>query len=451
MPDTGAKIAGAPARRIAWTGAFVDRGLEAEFRRESLEALRRFLRFSLGLSTLVFLAYGVHDLLVVPEVHERAWIARYGVFMPVALVVLALTGTRQLARFGQLAMLAYGLAACFVVLFIGAIAQPTGFFLYTSYAVLFVTLGPFIARMSVITQVVFTLSTLTGYELFDALWVKSPLTVRGSIGMTLVSLGGIGALVAYQLERQARESFLQRRVIEAQVAAIDREKGRAEALLLNVLPPNIAERLKLDTGAIAEGFTEVSVLFADIVGFTQMTEKLAPEELVSRLNLIFSSFDDLVDKLKLEKIKTIGDAYMVAGGLHSREYDHAQAIAEMALAMLRRVADFGTQFGSELSLRIGIHTGSVVAGVIGKKKFIYDVWGDTVNTASRMESHGEPGKIQVSEATQLLLKNSYELAERGPMEIKGKGTMRTWFLLGPKAMPSGQVAKTQLPRMKAES
>jgi class 3 adenylate cyclase len=160
---------------------------------------------------------------------------------------------------------------------------------------------------------------------------------------------------------------------------------------------------------------------------------------------MFSSFDDLADKLKLEKIKTIGDAYMVAGGLHSHEYDHAQTIAEMALAMQRRALEFSREFGEELSIRIGIHTGPVVAGVIGKRKFIYDVWGDTVNTASRMESHGEPGTVHVTEETRQLLKDMYILTPRGEITVKGKGSMRTWFLNGP--LPSeGSPAQTQLPR-----
>ena len=199
------------------------------------------------------------------------------------------------------------------------------------------------------------------------------------------------------------------------------EKARAEELLLNVLPASIAERLKRGQRPIADGFPRVSVLFADIVGFTKMSERVTPVELVDRLNRMFSSFDDLADKLKLEKIKTIGDAYMVAGGLHSHEYDHAQTIAEMALAMQRRALEFSREFGEELSIRIGIHTGPVVAGVIGKRKFIYDVWGDTVNTASRMESHGEPGTVHVTEETRQLLKDMYVLTPRGEITVKGKG------------------------------
>ena len=424
---------------IGRTGTFVDARLEAEFTREELPRRQRFLQFSVGIASLVFLAYAVHDWLIVPGVLSRAWAARFGMFLPVAAVAFAVVRSKHLARFGQLVMFFYGTTAVFVVLYIAAISPPTGYFLYSSYAVLFVTLGPFVARMGVVTQITFTAVAVATYWLLDLVLAHSAPAVRASISTTMFSLGGIGALLAYQLERQAREGFLQRRRLDA-------ERKRSERLLLNVLPPRIAERLKEDGGSIADRFTQTSVLFADIVGFTRMTERIAPEELVDRLNQVFSSFDDLADKLSLEKIKTIGDAYMVAAGLGDHAEDHALAIAEMALAIQRRVADFSERFGEPLSLRIGIDTGPVVAGVIGKRKFIYDVWGDTVNTASRMESHAEPGTIQVTEAVQRLLVHRYELSPRGELEVKGKGQMRTWVLLGPRPDAEGQrVAKTQVP------
>lgn len=432
-----------PVQPMRWTGAFVDPKLEQQFRADQTEAVEHFLGFSLALATVVFLAYGLHDALLVPEVRERAWAVRYGLFLPVSLIAYwAVRGGRSL-HLGQAAVLAYGLAANLVVLYVGAIAPVHGF-LYTSYAVLFVTLGPFVARMNVVTQAAYTALTLALYLILDLGLGESSTELRVSVASTLLSMGGIGGLLAYRQDRLARESFLQRRLIKEQVQAIATEQARSEELLLNVLPPAIAQRLKFEHRSIADGFPQVSVLFADIVGFTKMSERLSPEELVERLNLMFSSFDDLVDKLKLEKIKTIGDAYMVAGGLHSHEYDHAQTIAEMALGMKRRTDEFSHRFGEDLNIRIGIHTGPVVAGVIGKRKFIYDVWGDTVNTASRMESHSEPGRIQVSEAMYFLLKDMYELIPRGEIEVKGKGAMRTWFLADRATLgPDGQ---TRMPR-----
>lgn len=236
--------------------------------------------------------------------------------------------------------------------------------MYTSFAIAFVTLGPFVARLTVGAQLAYTLLTVLVYAALDRMLGHYPLRISLSICSTLIALGGIGALIAYRSERQARLGFLQRRLIDRQVAALAAEQARADELLLNVLPQSIAERLKLGQRPIADGFPRVSVLFADIVGFTKMSERVTPVELVDRLNIIFSSFDDLADKLKLEKIKTIGDAYMVAGGLHSHEYDHAQTIAEMALGMQRRAREFGREFGEDLSIRIGIHTGPVVAGVM---------------------------------------------------------------------------------------
>ncbi len=439
------RAAEASAPKLDWSGQFADAQLERAFQLDNLEPLRRFLGFAVGLASVSFLAFAAHDALVVPEVRNQAWAVRFGLFVPTALLVFWGVHSRALLRFSQAMMLAYGLAASFIVLYIGAIAGGSGYFLYTSFAIAFVTLGPFVARLGVPTQLAYTLLTVLMFAVLDRSLGHSPLQIALSISATLVSLGGIGALIAYRLEAQARQSFLQRRLIDEQVEALASEKARAEELLLNVLPASIAERLKRGQRPIADGFPRVSVLFADIVGFTKMSERVTPVELVDRLNRMFSSFDDLADKLKLEKIKTIGDAYMVAGGLHSHEYDHAQMIAEMALGMQRRASEFGRDFGEPLSIRIGIHTGPVVAGVIGKRKFIYDVWGDTVNTASRMESHGEPGMIHVTEETRQLLKDMYVLTPRGEITIKGKGVMRTWFLIGP--LPTeGSLAQTQLPR-----
>jgi adenylate cyclase len=216
-------------------------------------------------------------------------------------------------------------------------------------------------------------------------------------------------------------------------AALEQEYKRAENLLHNILPETIANRLKLNPDSIADGFDGTSILFADIVGFTPISAQMPPENTVMLLNEVFSDFDDLVDKYKLEKIKTIGDAYMAVAGLPEPRADHAEAIAEMALDMMQVMARFDVKIGNPLKIRIGINSGPAVAGVIGKKKFIYDLWGDTVNTASRMESHGLAGEIQVSPATHELLKDKYHFQERGVIEIKGKGPMQTYLLKGRKS------------------
>jgi len=206
------------------------------------------------------------------------------------------------------------------------------------------------------------------------------------------------------------------------------EKATSERLLLNVLPQPIADRLKTGESLIVDRFENVSVLFADLVGFTSHAAKTSPEALVTMLNELFSTFDKLAEQHGLEKIKTIGDAYMVVAGIPQPVADHAIAIAHMANDMLAALAEYAKRTSSELSIRIGVHSGAVVAGVIGTKKFIYDLWGDTVNTASRMESSGVPGRCQVSEATQKLLVDQFELEARGEIEVKGKGKMRTYLL-----------------------
>jgi PAS domain S-box-containing protein len=219
----------------------------------------------------------------------------------------------------------------------------------------------------------------------------------------------------------------QRRLAE-QALRVEQEKS--ERLLLNILPKKIAEKLKQTKGeVIAEKFEEVTILFADIVGFTPLSERLNPMELVRLLNHIFSTFDQLAEVLDLEKIKTIGDAYMVAAGLPIPREDHAEVIADMALSMQVAVDHFIFDQGETLQVRIGINTGMAVAGVIGTKKFIYDLWGDAVNVAYRMESTGESGKIQVTQATYEQLKDKYLLEKRGEIEVKGKGEMTTYWLL----------------------
>ncbi len=220
------------------------------------------------------------------------------------------------------------------------------------------------------------------------------------------------------------QHFVNERERYATELAVERE--RSERLLLNVLPERIAERLKSGESLIADARPDVGVLFADIAGFTPMVEGMAPHEVVRLLDGIFSTFDGLAAAHGLEKIKTIGDAYMVASGLLDSDPSHPKRLAEMALAMRDEIE----RRGGALALRIGIDIGPVVAGVIGRSKFIYDLWGDTVNTASRMESHGVTRAIQVTDRTQARLASSFEFEPRGIIDVKGKGPMKTYLLCG---------------------
>ena len=216
------------------------------------------------------------------------------------------------------------------------------------------------------------------------------------------------------------------------------EQKVSDRLLLNVLPQSIAERLKgrpevtadTFTEVIADSFPEATVLFADIVEFTKLSAGLSPEGLVAMLNEIFTDFDLIADNRGLEKIKTIGDAYMAVAGLPVATPDHAVRAAHMALDMLEAIDRFNARSGHTLAVRIGINSGAGVAGVIGKRKFIYDLWGDAVNIASRMESHGVAGRVQVTQATRHRLSEVFRLEERGTIDLKGTGPMNTWFLTG---------------------
>lgn len=251
------------------------------------------------------------------------------------------------------------------------------------------------------------------------------LTARSGLIDTVFLINALGtfaligcAVALFYVEINRTEELLQR------------EYHRSQELLENILPATIAERLKDGSTRVADSFEEVTLLFADIVGFTRLAGELPPREVVDLLNRVFSQFDRIVEQHGLEKIKTIGDEYMVAGGIPTPRADHAQAVADAALDMMAVIERMNARSEHRLALRVGIHTGEAVAGVIGARKISYDVWGDTVNTASRMQSQGLPGRIQVTEATASRLEAEFELRRRGTIRIRGKGRMPTWFLRG---------------------
>ena len=222
----------------------------------------------------------------------------------------------------------------------------------------------------------------------------------------LVAANGLGMVICYQMDLATRREFTAMRQLAD-------ERARSERLLLNILPASIAKRLKASDASIADHADEVTVLFADIVGFTPLSARKTPQALLAMLNRIYSEFDSLAETHGLEKIKTIGDAYMAVAGLPDYRADHAHAAARMAQGMLAAIERLSAEMGESLAVRIGLHSGPVVAGVIGRKKFSYDLWGDTVNTASRMESHGIAGMIQCTATTATLLRDQFPLSSRG--------------------------------------
>ncbi len=216
--------------------------------------------------------------------------------------------------------------------------------------------------------------------------------------------------------------------IEVRTRELAEERDRSENLLLSILPTPIARRLEKGEELIADQFDHATVLFADMVGFTHLSARIKPSRLVDVLNTLFGEFDAIAEKHQVEKIKTIGDGYMAVGGVPVRQDDHATRVGRVALEMMPAIEQLGRSLNLPLSARIGVHSGSLVAGVIGRRKFIYDLWGDTVNTASRMESHGVTGRIQVSDVFRSLVEDQFEFEPRGEIDIKGKGKMTTYFL-----------------------
>jgi len=251
------------------------------------------------------------------------------------------------------------------------------------------------------------------------------------MGAGLLTLFVVGRQVLALWENQRLNHELNQHIVQLDQAysMLNIERERAERLLLNVLPEEVANRLKSGQATIADSYTEVTVLFADIVGFTSLSARIRPEQLVTMLNQVFSAFDTLAEKYGLEKIKTIGDAYMVVSGLNGPFPNRPETAAAMALDMMAALQKLSIDIGIDLQVRIGIDTGPVVAGVIGTKKFIYDLWGDTVNTASRMESQGLPGRIQVTQQYYERVLDKYQFEKRGTIQVKGKGEM-TAYLLG---------------------
>lgn len=352
-----------------------------------------------------YLALGLPLSAAIPFAYQVASVA--------SLLVFERTKDYRLFRFSQIVVM---LLLPFLLQWsLGGYVASSAVSLWALIAV-FGALFFFSARQAVPWFIAFVALTLLSGSA-DPFLARSPAAIPVPVVVSFFVLNILGvSLTAYLLLQYA---------IRARDAAL----AQSEGLLLNVLPRSIADRLKRNAGVIAERYEEVTVLFADVADFTPFAERTSPEGVVGVLDEIFSAFDALTQRRGLEKIKTIGDAYMVVGGLPEPRIDHAEAIAELALEMQARLAQLCQDLGLGLAIRIGIDTGPVVAGVIGRHKFSYDLWGDTVNTASRMESTGIAGRIQVTERTYRRLSDRYRFEDRGEIEVKGKGRLRTYLLI----------------------
>jgi class 3 adenylate cyclase len=405
---------------------FVDAQLEGEFRREHSHTMLASVRISMAISVVIW----VTVIVLLPGVAATG-VSTARAFTLVAMLpnAVGLVLTRWYRSFVALQVIVVsanvgGTLAIFPICIVAG--------QFDAYAVagmmLTIVFAFFFNRMSFVTASVAT----TGYVATFAIlrWLVGHATASARVFDTIIVLTTwlISAVTAYTLERTAREVFRQRRIIDAQRLEVAREKEKADRLLHSILPAAIVARLKEDPAAVAESFDEATVLFADLVGFTQLAALMPAARLVALLDHIFSRFDELSTRYQLEKIKTIGDAYMVVGGVPHPRIDHAEAVVRMAVEMVAVVAVHARDTSLPLGIRIGVHSGPLVAGVIGKNKFSYDLWGATVNLASRMESTGVAGAVQLSAATRARLPAGLCTEERGEIEVKGMGRVRTYLL-----------------------
>ncbi|HJU83115.1 MAG TPA: adenylate/guanylate cyclase domain-containing protein [Holophagaceae bacterium] len=417
--DTSRDRAPGPgASRFPFLQRFIDRIDQAATLEEDSEPLRlrKTLLIFLCAASLLVAPWGARHLSMLGlPIASRVALGFALVSLTALLLLLA---TKRVAFAAWLQLLGLLVAPFLIQWEMGGFAASGALVFWSLLAPLcaLVFLGP---RWALPWFAAFALAVLAAAGLDRSPGADVQSVVLYAENILLVSTLAFIALRFFIIERDRAEALLAR------------ERDRSERLLLNILPASIAARLKDEHMAFADGYTEVSILFADIVGFTKLSATMDPRRLVEVLNRLFSRFDTLCDQFGAEKIKTIGDAYMVCAGLPTPRADHAEALAGLALAMQTALEEHNREFGSDLSLRIGINSGPVVAGIIGLKKFIYDLWGDTVNLASRMESNGIPGRIQVSAATRERLKDLYAFEARGALDIKGLGATEAFLLVEP--------------------
>ncbi|MGH2678903.1 MAG: adenylate/guanylate cyclase domain-containing protein [Actinomycetota bacterium] len=412
-----------------WSLKFKDEWLERRFQDTYFDENLQYIRIATFLGAVTWAAFGpLAQLVVEEEGITRELVIRYGLGVPSGLVSLALTYLPGYRRIWQPLISAAILFSGLVwVIHRALVVDARSDWGYAGNMLILIF-------AYILSRLQFRYSALVGLGLIvmhnvGALLFTKDTTIDIVFGdYFLLVTAFIGTVGAYVLERSQRLLFLRER-------ELDRERGRSEGLLRNILPEKIADRLKqrdpaTEHGHIAEAFDEVTVVFADLVDFTQQSARSQPPQIVAVLDEVFSRFDRLAERYGLEKIKTIGDAYMAVAGVPESRADDVELAAQMALAMKDEIRGLRWPSGDPMSVRIGMATGPAVAGVIGTRKFAYDLWGDAVNTAARLESNGTPGEIQVSERVHEHLRDRFRFSGAHVVNLKGKGPTPARFLLG---------------------
>ncbi len=387
------------------------------------------VRFAIMLTLILYGLFGVLDIYAAPLTTHAIWFIRFGVVIPALLAVLFFSFHRYFLRVLQPMMILVALIGGGGILAMIELVsrRELGYQTYYAGLVLVIIATHSIYRLRFANATLSSILVVAGYELIATLHQKlfvskAALTLFLSNNFFFISSMILGMATSYSLEFYIRRVFAQR-------IRLAQEQEKSDRLLLNILPREVAAVLKEQESVIADHYDAASILFADVANFTPMCAYMKPIETVQLLNEVFSHFDTLVERYDLEKIKTIGDCYMVAAGVPRHRHDHAQILARMGLDILKFVGERRFNGGTTISFRIGINSGPVVAGVIGRKKFIYDLWGDTVNVASRMEFHGVSGSIQIAPNTYELIKNDFVCEPRGTIMVKGRGEMPVWHVI----------------------
>lgn len=419
-----------PEHHRLWL-TFTDRAVEKQYRLSYEAEIRGPLRFGIIISILAWLSGLTMVYTIIPEKFASLSLLTILVICPFFLFIVFATMKERLKGWIHiLGAMSNGWAGLYAIYFCNQFPSGATFTLPVLIFIIF--FGSYLVRLRWVAGFIAALLYTAGFHYYMAAYAHidgDQLALLSFIAwLTLI----FAILAGHMAERNSRIRFVQRETIQAQNTIIAQEKEASEALLLNILPPFIAKRLKAEEGIIADKHVDASVMFVDIVGFTEMSSNISADQLITLLNHIFSHFDRLTEDYEMEKIKTIGDGYMVAGGLTRNKENHLGRMAKLSLDMIEFIQNDEICLKSQLQIRIGINSGSVIAGVIGTNKFSYDLWGDAVNTASRMESQGEVGKICVSEVVKLRLEKQFTFEKRELLELKGKGSTQSYFLIGEK-------------------